>query len=338
MLYPAVNLKAVALFSDLQSIFGTADVPAYVIILGMIAAAALIAFAFLVHFYSRIWLQAYMSNARISFLNLVAMSLRQVRISLIVKCKIVLAQTNVEGVSTADLEAHFLAGGDLERTVQAVVAANRSGMPLDFERAAAIDLAGRDILAAVLTSASPRVIDCPDSKQSNRSALSAVSKDGVELRIKAMVTVRTNLDSLIGGATEETIVARVGQGIISVVGAAVTYNDVLCSPDEISKLLTHQALDSNTAYQIVSIDIARIDVGENIGARIRTDQAQADMRVSQSLSEGRRANAMATQQEMQALVQERNAELVLAESQVPRAIATAIQCGGMGSWGAFKLS
>ena len=295
-----------------------------------IAAATFFAVALLFSFYGRTWLQAYMSNATISFQSLIGMSFRQVKIGLIVKSRIVLEQAGLTDTTTSELESHFLAGGNLENTVQALVVASRSGMMLDFNRAAAIDLAGRDVLAAVMTSVLPRVIDCPNSSRSSRTAISAVAKDGVELKIQARVTVRTNIEFLIGGATEATIVARVGQGIITAVGSADTHSDVLCRPEEISKLLVSQGLDSNTAYEIVSIDIARIDVGANIGARIRTDQAAADMQVSQALSESRRAHAVALQQEMRAHVQQRKAELVQAEALIPSRIGAGFRDGNVG--------
>lgn len=302
------------------------------IVLYFVAGLAILAAAFIATFYGRIWLQAYMSNAKVSFSSLLGMSFRQVKIGLIVKSKIVLAQAGIDGIQTSELEAHYLAGGDLENVVLATVAASRSGIDLNFERALAIDLAGRDVLEAVQTSVSPRVIYCPDPDRSNQPALSAVAKDGIELRIQARVTVRTNMDFLIGGATEATVIARVGQGIISAVGSANAHTDVLCAPEEISKRLIRQGLDSNTAYRIVSIDVARIDVGTNIGARIRTDQAEADMRVSQSLSEGRRAKALALSQEMRALVTRREADLMLAESFLPAAIATAVRQGRIGTF------
>lgn len=288
----------------------------------------------LAQLYGRTWLQAYMSNATISFRNLVGMSLRRVKIGTVVKARVMLVQAGLnqadKAVKISELEAQFLAGGDIDNVVRAMIVASRSGMSLDFGRAAAIDLAGRDVLAAVQRSVIPRVIVCPDPERSSRSALSAVAKDGVELRIQARVTVRTNLTALIGGATEETIIARVGEGITSAVGSATTHTEVLCMPSKISELLVRQGLDANTAYEIVSIDIARIDVGENIGARIRTDQAEADMRVSQALSEGRRAEAVATQQEKRALIKQRKAELVGAQSLVPMALGAAVRIGRVG--------
>lgn len=287
--------------------------------------------ALLALYYGKFWLQAYMSSARVRFSSLVGMSFRQVEIGRIVRSKIILTQAGIHGIRTSDLEAHYLAGGDLASTVHAVVAANRSGIELSFDRASAIDLAGRNVLEAVQTFVTPVVIHCPDSNLSIQAALTAVAKDGVELKIQARVTVRTNIDLLIGGATESTIIARIGQGIVSAVGMAHSHSDVLREPESISKRLIYQGLDSNTVYSIVSIDIVRIDVGENIGARIRTDQAEADMRVSQSLSESRRVEALAWQQEMRALVKSKEAELVLAESLIPRAVANAIRQGRVGN-------
>lgn len=304
---------------------------------GIVGGVALLFFLFLAQLYARTWLQAYWSGATVRLSTLVGMSFRQVGIQQIVQSKIVLAQAGIVGVDTRDLEAHFLAEGDLAGVVQAIVVASRSGIDLSFDRAAAIDLAGRNALEAVQTSVSPRVINCPDPKMSNKASLSAVAKDGVELRIQARVTVRTNIDYLIGGATESTVIARVGQGIISAVGSANQHTDVLSRPDAISKLLIDQGLDSNTAYQIVSIDIARIDIGDNIGARIKTDQADADMRVRQAESEARRANALARFQEMRALVGRRKAELVAAQSMVPSAIGGAFRAGKMGNCAALSL-
>ena len=205
-------------------------------------------------------------------------------------------------MSTARLEAHFLAGGDVMHVLRAIIAAHRAGIDLDFDRAAAIDLAGRDVLDAVRTSVSPKVIDCPEPQRSGKTTLSAVAKNGVELRIRARVTVRTNLDQLIGGATEETIIARVGQGIITAIGSAQTHMEVMEMPDRISKSVLARGLDANTAFEIVSIDIADIDVGENIGARLQSDQAEADTRMARARAEVRRAEAIACQQEMKAKV------------------------------------
>jgi uncharacterized protein YqfA (UPF0365 family) len=230
-------------------------------------------------------------------------------------------------MSTDRLQAHHLAGGDVMNVVRAIIAAQRAGIDLDFDRAAAIDLAGRDVLLAVQTSVSPKVISCPRQDGEAKKLLSAVAKNGVELLVGARVTVRTNLDQLIGGATEETITARVGQGIVSAIGSADSHMDVLEMPSQISKGAMAHGLDANTAFSIVSIDIADIDVGENIGARLQTDQASADTRIARAQAEVRRAKAVAQEQQMKAKVREAQAEFVLAEAQVPAALADAFRAG-----------
>ncbi len=282
--------------------------------------------------YGALWFQAYMSGADVSLLSLIGMSLRQVKPGMIVTAKIMGRQAGLnidrqQGMSTARLEAHFLAGGDVTRVLRAIIAAHRAGIDLDFDRAAAIDLAGRDVFDAVRTSVLPKVIDCPAPQPGGKTTLSAVAKNGVELRIHVRVTVRTNLLQLIGGATEETIIARVGQGIVTAIGSARTHMEVLAMPDRISKGVLERGLDANTAFEIVSIDIADIEVGENIGARLQTDQAEADMRMAQARAEVRRAAAIAWQQEMRAKVAERRAKLVLAEAEIPAAIAMAFRAG-----------
>jgi uncharacterized protein YqfA (UPF0365 family) len=233
------------------------------------------------------------------------------------------------GISTARVEAHFLAGGNVMNVINAIIAAHRAGIDLDFDRAAAIDLAGRDVLDAVRTSVSPRVIDCPDPRRSGKATLSAIAKDGVELRIRARVTVRTNLEQLIGGATEETVIARVGEGIITSIGSSNTHLEVLENPDRISKAVLNRGLDAHTAFEIVSIDIADIDVGDQIGARLQADQAEADTRVARAKAEQRRAEAVAFEQEMKAKVAGNRAALVLAEAEVPQAIAEAFRQGNI---------
>jgi uncharacterized protein YqfA (UPF0365 family) len=230
-------------------------------------------------------------------------------------------------MSTARLEAHFLAGGDVTNVLRAIIVAHRAGIDLDFDRAAAIDLAGRDVLDAVRTSVRPRVIDCPQASRNGRTTLSAIAKDGVELRVAARVTVRTNLDQLIGGATEETIIARVGEGVITSIGSSATHMDVMAMPSRISKAVLERGLDASTAFEIVSIDIADIDVGQNVGARLQADQAEADTRVAQAFAEQRRAEAIAQQQEMTARVAENRAALVRAEAEVPHAMAQAFRAG-----------
>jgi uncharacterized protein YqfA (UPF0365 family) len=233
------------------------------------------------------------------------------------------------GITTKRLEAHYLAGGDVPRVINAIIAAQRADIDLDFDRAAAIDLAGRDVLDAVRTSVYPKVIDCPDPEKSPRATLSAVAKNGVELKIRARVTVRTNLAQLIGGATEETIIARVGEGIITSIGSAVDHLQVMENADRISKAVLQRGLDAHTAFEIVSIDIADIDVGENIGARLQADQAEADTRKAQALAEQRRANAIALEQEMKAQVAANRAGVLLAQSEVPQAMAEAFRKGNL---------
>jgi uncharacterized protein YqfA (UPF0365 family) len=282
--------------------------------------------------YGALWFLAYMSGADVTAISLIGMSLRQVKPSMIVTAKIMGRQAGLsidrqQGMSTARLEAHFLAGGDVMRVLRAIIAADRAGIDLDFDRAAAIDLAGRDILDAVRTSVSPKVIDCPESHGDTNASLSAVAKNGVELLVRARVTVRTNLEQLIGGATEETIIARVCQGIVTAIGSAPTHMDVLEAPERISKSVLDRGLDVNTAFEIVSIDIADVDVGRNIGARLQTDQAAADTRIAQARAESRRAEAIALQHEMKAKVTERRAMLVLAEAEMPAAIAMAFRAG-----------
>jgi uncharacterized protein YqfA (UPF0365 family) len=307
--------------------------------LGWYAVAAVVVFFFLVFLvliltYGKLWFQAYMSNARVSLLSLVGMSLRKVDARVIVQAKIMALQAGVgtdphTGITTRRLEAHYLAGGDVPRVIRAIIAAQRADIDLDFDRAAAIDLAGRDVLDAVQTSVNPKVIDCPDPNTSRASTLSAIAKNGVELKVKARVTVRTNLQQLIGGATEETIIARVGEGIVTAIGSAESHLSVIENPDRISKAVLERGLDANTAFQIVSIDIADVDVGENIGARLQADQAEADTRVARAKAEERRAFAIAREQEMKAAVQENRALVIKSESQVPKAMAHAFRTGNL---------
>jgi uncharacterized protein YqfA (UPF0365 family) len=264
------------------------------------------------------------------------MGFRQVKSNVIVTAKIMCAQAGLNidrrtGITTSRLEAHYLAGGDVMRVVHAIIAAQRAQIDLDFDRAAAIDLAGRDVLDAVRTSVYPKVIDCPDPQRSGKTTLSAIAKNGVELRVRARVTVRTNLEQLIGGATEETVIARVGEGIITSIGSAENHKQVLENPDRITKAVLERGLDSQTAFEIVSIDIADVDVGENIGARLQGEQAEADMRKRRAEAERHRAEAVAAEQENRAKVTENRARLVLAESQVPLAMADAFRRGNFSS-------
>jgi uncharacterized protein YqfA (UPF0365 family) len=284
--------------------------------------------------YGPIWFQAYMSNAYVTWWSLIGMSLRQVNARVIVQSKIMAMQAGIgndphTGITTRRLEAHYLAGGNVPHVIRALIAAHRADIDLDFDRAAAIDLAGRDVLEAVQTSVNPKVIDCPDPRKSERPTLSAIAKNGVELRVSARVTVRTNISQLIGGATEETIIARVGEGIITAIGSADSHLEVMENPDRISKAVLARGLDAQTAFEIVSIDIADIDVGENIGARLQADQAEADMRVARARAEVRRANAIAQEQEMRAAVTENRARLIMAEAEVPKAMAAAYRQGNL---------
>lgn len=292
------------------------------------------AIALLVLSYGPLWFQAYMSNAKVTWWSLIGMSLRQVNARTIVQSKIMAMQAGLgsdptAGITTRRLEAHYLAGGNVPHVIRALIAAHRAGMDLDFDRAAAIDLAGRDVLEAVQTSVNPKVIDCPDPRKSERNTLSAIAKNGVELKVSARVTVRTNTARLIGGATEDTIIARVGEGIITSIGSSETHLEVMENPDRISKAVLSRGLDAQTAFEIVSIDIADIDVGENIGARLQTDQAEADVRVARARAEERRADAIAREQEMRAEVTENRARVILAEAEVPRAMAAAFRRGDL---------
>lgn len=284
--------------------------------------------------YGKLWLQAFMSGADVSFPSLVGMGFRQVNSRTIVDAKVMAAQSGLsidrrDGISTQRLEAHYLAGGSVMGVINAIIAAQRAGINLDFNRASAIDLAGRDVLDAVQTSVNPKVIDCPDPSRSGKSTLSAICKNGVELRIRARVTVRTNLEQLIGGATEETIIARVGEGIITSIGSSGSHLDVLENPDRISTAVLDRGLDAQTAFEIVSIDIADIDVGENIGARLQADQAEADTRVARAKAEQRRAEAVAQEQAMKARVAQNRSQLVLAEAEIPKAMAHAFRDGNL---------
>ncbi len=289
--------------------------------------------------YASLWLQCKMTRAGISLTHLIFMRFRRVNPAVIVRSKIMAVQAGLlkkYPISTQALEAHSLAGGNVPNVIRALIAADKAGIPLDWSTAQAIDLAGRDILEAVKTSVYPKVIDCPDPKRS-QGTLSAVAGDGIELRARARVTVRTNIQQLIGGATEETVIARVGQGIVQAIGSTASYKLVLENPDSISKAVLAQGLEAQTSYEIVSIDIADIDVGENIGARLSADQAEADMRVAQAKAEQRRAAARAREQEMVARIQQNRAAVVLAEAEVPRAVADAFRDNKLGLLDFYEL-
>ena len=275
-----------------------------------------------------LWLQAIFSigGGHITIFNLVGMRFRRVPPSIIVNGLISINKAGIEDVSSSDLEVHYMAGGDVNKVVDALIAASKAGLDLTFSIATAIDLAGRDVLAAVQTSVYPKVIDAPVEGK-----LSAVAKDGIEVRAKARVTVRTDIPNLVGGATEETIIARVGEGIVSAIGSKETYEAVLENPDSISKTVLDRGLNKGTAFEILSIDIADIDVGKNIGAQLQADQAEADLRVAQAKAETRRAMAVALEQEMKAKVVE-------AESEVPKAMAQAFREGNLGVMDYYKLN
>ncbi len=277
----------------------------------------------------RLWLQAYMSNAEVSMFDLIGMRLRRVDASTIVIAKIQLIKAAIHDVSVNDLESHYLAGGRVTNVSRAMIAANRAALNLDWRKGCAIDLAGRDIMDAVNTSVNPKVIDVPNPELGKRT-IDAVAIDGIQLKVKARVTVKTNISQLIGGATEETVVARVGEGIVSAIGSADSHKGVLENPDRISKAVAARGLDSGTAFEILSIDIADVDVGENIGAKLQADQAEADKRRFQAEAEKRRAMAIAQAAENRAKVVENRALVVLAEAEVPKAMAEAFRSGNLG--------
>ena len=276
-----------------------------------------------------LWISALAANVSVGIFTLVGMRLRRVPPIKIVLPLIKATKAGME-VSVNKLEAHFLAGGNVDRVIDALIAAQRAEIPLSFERSAAIDLAGRDVLQAVQMSVNPQVIETP--------TVSAVAKNGIELKIKARVTVRANIDRLVGGAGEPTIIARVGEGIVTTVGSAERHTDVLANPDDISKTVLGKGLDAGTAFEILSIDIADVDVGRNIGAELLTDQAEADKRIAQAKAEERRAMAVAKEQEMRAYTQEMEAKVVEAQAQVPHALAAALREGRLGVMDYYNLN
>ncbi len=308
-----------------------------VIALGIIV-GILAVFAVLANFFW-LWAQSFTTQAGIGLLDLIGMRFRRVDARTIVRSKIMAVQAGMSDadISSEQLEAHYLAGGNVPQVIRALVAARKSQIiALEFDKAAAIDLAGRDVLEAVQTSVYPKVIDCPP-KGAARSSLDAMAKDGIQMKVKARVTVRANLEQLVGGATEETIIARVGEGIVSAIGSAEVHTEVLENPDVISKAVLAKRLDAQTAFQIVSIDIADIDIGENIGARLQADTAEADMRVARARAESRRAAAVAVEQEMMARIEESKATLVAAEADVPRAMADAFNSGQLQIMDYYRL-
>ncbi len=320
---------------------GEALSPTQIVTIAIILVVLFVMFVIFAVFLSffRWWIQAFFTGAKVTFFDLIGMWFRKVKPSVIVPSKIMAVQAGLkdEEMSTKALEAHYLAGGNVPMVIRALIAANKAKtIKLSFREATAIDLAGRNVLEAVQTSVYPRVIDCP-AKGSARRTLDAVAKDGIQLKVRARVTVRSNLQQLIGGATEETIIARVGEGIVSAIGSAESHKRVLENPDMISKAVLARRLDSQTAFEIVSIDIADIDVGDNIGARLRADQAEADTRVARARAEGRRAMAVAQEQENTASIEESRAKLVEAESEVPAAMADSFTSGTLSILDYYKL-
>ncbi len=324
-----------------MTLFADGDIWKVVVIGGcfIVVVLAIVVFAVLSK-YLRLWIRSIASGAGIGLLDLLGMTFRKVDPNVIVRCKIMAVQSGLgeeSGITTKALEAHYMAGGKVPLVIRAIIAAHKAKMiSLDYKLATSIDLAGRDVLEAVQTSVYPKVIDCP-ARGSAKDSLEAVAKNGIQLKVKARVTVRANLNQLVGGATEQTIIARVGQGIVSAIGSADKHSDVLANPERISKAVLAGRLDSQTAFEIVSIDIADVDVGDNIGARLQADQAEAMMRVARASAEGRRSMAEAREQEMVAQIEESKAKLVEAEAQVPKAISTAIRSGTLGIMDYYKL-
>lgn len=302
-----------------------------VIIAFVVVIAAIVCFAIIAKFF-KTWLRARLAKAPVSMANMLGMWLRKVPYALVVDTRITAVKAGLE-VSTNNLEAHYLAKGDIENCVLALIAAAKAGIPLTFDRACAIDLAvkgtSKTVLEAVRTSINPKVIDCPNPT-TGQTRLTAVARDGIAVAVRARVTVRTNLDLFVGGATEETVVARVGEGIVSAVGSALSYKDVLEKPELISKAVSNKGVDASTAFEVLSIDIADVDVAGNVGARLQAEQAEADKQIAQAKAEVRRAAAVATEQEMSAKTQEMRAKVVEAEAEIPMAMAEAFRSGNLG--------
>jgi uncharacterized protein YqfA (UPF0365 family) len=309
-----------------------------IIITIALAIIGLIIAGIVLSFFS-VWLRAWLAGAYVGIVNLVAMRLRQVPYGLMVDARITAKKAGIE-ISIDDIEAHYLAGGNVVPTVQALIAAQKAGITLDWQRACAIDLAtkgsGKSVVEAVRTSVDPKVIDCPNP-EAGRTTIDGVAKDGIQVKVKARVTVRTNLDRFVGGAKEETIIARVGEGIVTTIGSAESYKVVLESPDSISKVVLKRGLDIGTAFEILSIDIADVDVGENVGAKLQEAQAEANKNMAQAQAEIRRAAAVALEQEMKARVQEMQAKVVEAQAEVPLAIAEAFRQGKLGVMDYFRM-
>ncbi len=294
----------------------------------LVVIIAALTFLGIFFYFLRVWIRALAAGAHVTLFNLVGMKLRGIKPVLIVDAKIMATKAGLT-VSTNDLEAHYLAGGSVGKVTRALIAADKADIPLTFQRSCAIDLAGRDIEDAVRMSVNPRVIDCPDPSK-GKLTVDAVAMDGIQVNAKARVTIRANIDRLVGGATDETIIARVGEGIVTAIGSAESYKRVLENPDSISQRVLEKGLDSGTAFEILSIDIADVDVGKNVGAELQQRQAQADLEIAKAKAEERRAMAVAQEQEMKARVQEMRAKVVEAEAEVPKAMAQAFREGKMG--------
>lgn len=302
----------------------------------VVAALVILVIVLLFLRFANLFVRSLLTKANIGLFDMVAMSLRKVPPAQIVDARVLTVQARIPDIDKRDLEAHSLAGGNISRVVHALIVADRAGIDLDFRTAASIDLAGRDVLEAVRTSVTPKVIDCPNP-QSGKTEIAAVAADGIQVLAKARVTVRTNISRLVGGAGEETIIARVGEGIVSTIGSKASHKEVLENPDHISKTVLSRGLDAGTAFEIVSIDIADVDIGHNIGARLQADQAEADKRVAQAQAEKRRAMAVAAEQEFMASVMENRAQVVLAEAEVPRAMAKALEGGNLGVMDLYRM-
>lgn len=305
----------------------------------VVGAIFVLIFAILIIAFFMTWLRARVSGAPVGYGDLIGMKLRGVPINLIVDNRITAYQAGIE-ISLQELQAHFMAGGNVTQTVRALIAAGKAELNLDFRRAAAIDLAthqsGKNVYEAVMTSVNPKVIDCP-AANTGKVTIDAVAKDGIQVKVRARVTVRSNLARFVGGATEETIIARVGEGIVTTIGSADSYKMVLENPDMVSKRVLEKGLDSGTAFEILSVDVADVDVGENVGAKLQAEQAEADKRVAQARAEIRRATAVALEQEMKARTQEMRAKVVESEAQVPLAMAEAFRNGHLGVMDYYRM-
>ncbi len=313
-----------------------AETSTMVIVISVVVILVFLALIVLVWQVFSLWIQAQLTRAEVGLIELITMRFRKVSPAVIVNNKIMLVKAGITEVTTSALEQHFLAGGRIPNVCRAMIAANRAEIDLDWKTCTAIDLAGRDVLDAVKTSVLPKVIDCPNPA-AGKITIDAVASDGIQLKARARVTVRTNIKQLVGGATEETIVARVGEGIVSAIGSSESHKQVLANPDRISKAVLARSLDAGTAYEILSIDIADVDVGSNIGSRLQADQAEADTKRYKAEAEQRRAAAVALEQEHRAEVEKNRALVVLAESEVPKAMAEAFRSGNLGVMDYYRM-